>query len=279
MATVKSGEWWRTVKTDQGFQDHWVNIEPERMERYETMYQWNPATEAFYAPAKVGPGLTVGDFGCGPGHAAIEFAKRVGPAGHVHAFDINVEFIERTSARATENDLGSRVTVHLMDTARLPVDDASLDRILARNTIIYVNDPVETLTEFRRALRPGGIAHVIEGDWRLTAIEPVPTEDWQAIIEAASWAWPRPEIGRQLYGFARQAGFEEVSVQVMTSPDTSGRLNGMIRTVTGYAKEKGTISNDRVDSVLRIIEKAQSEGTYLAISPQFIVTANVPKIA
>jgi len=246
------------------------------MERYETMYQWNPATEAFYAPAKLGPGLIVGDFGCGPGHAAIEFANRVGPAGHVHAFDINAAFIERTRARATENDLGNRVTAHLMDSARLPIDDASLDRIIARNTIIYVNDPVETLTEFRRVLRPGGIAHAIEGDWRLTAVEPVPTNEWRAVIEAASWAWPRPEVGRQLYGFARHAGFEEVAVQVMTSPDTTGRLNGMIQTVVGYAKEGGEIAPARVDAVLETIAQAQADGTYLAMSPQFIVTAIAP---
>lgn len=264
------------MKNEQGFQDHWVNIEPERMERYETMYEWNPATEMFYTPAKIGPGQVVGDFGCGPGHAAIEFANRVGPTGHVHAFDVNAEFIGRASARAKENGFGERITAHLMDSARLPVADASLDRIIARNTIIYVDDPVETLTEFRRVLRPGGIAHAIEGDWRLTAVEPVPTDEWRAVIEAASWAWPRPEIGRQLYGFARHACFEEVTVQVMTSPDTTGRLNGMIQTVASYAKEHQEIAAARVDAVLETIRKAQTDGTYLAISPQFIVTAIAP---
>jgi ubiquinone/menaquinone biosynthesis C-methylase UbiE len=263
------------VKNEQGFQDHWVNIEPERMERYETMYEWNPATEMFYTPAKIGPGNVVGDFGCGPGHAAIEFAKWVGPVGHVHAFDVNAEFIKRATERADASGLGDRISAHLLDSVSLPVEDASLDRIIARNTIIYVDDPVETLTEFRRVLRPGGIAHAIEGDWRLTAIEPVPTEEWRAVIEAASWAWPRPEIGRQLYGIARRAGFEHITVQVMTSPDTNGRLNGMIQTVAGYAKESGEIAASRVDSVLETIEQAQSNGTYLAISPQFIVTASV----
>lgn len=243
------------------------------MDRYETMCQWNPATEMFYEPAKIGRGLIVGDFGCGPGHASIEFANRVGESGHVHAFDINAEFIRRAQQRAQANDLGDRITVHLMDSARLPLDDASLDRIVARNTIIYVDDPVETLAEFRRVLSPGGLAHAIEGDWRLTAIEPVPTEEWRAVIEAASWVWPRPEIGRQLYGFARQAGFSDITVRVMTSPDTNGRLNGMIQTVAGYAKESGKIASSRVDEVLRTIDHAQSKGRYLAISPQFVVTA------
>jgi ubiquinone/menaquinone biosynthesis C-methylase UbiE len=258
------------------FQDHWLTIDPERMERYEEMYRWNPATEVFYAPAKIGPGLAIGDFGCGPGHAAMEFARRVGPSGHVHAFDINAEFVRRAKAKARENGFGNRISVHLLEDARLPVPDASLDRVIARNTIIYVSDPVETLTEFRRVLRPGGIAHAIEGDWHLTAIEPVPTSEWQAVIEAASWAWPRPKIGRGLYRFMRQAGFEDVSLQILTSPDTTGRLDGMIRTVTGYAKQSGAIDVSRVDAVLETIDQARAEGTYLAISPQFVVTATAP---
>ena len=264
------------VNSEHGFQDHWVNIEPERMERYERMYQWNPATEHFYAAAKIGPGQTIGDFGCGPGHATIEFAKRVGRAGHVNAFDINAEFVRRTRARAEHQGLADRVTAHLLQGARLPCPDDSHDRMIARNTIIYVEDPVETFKEFRRVLRPGGIAHAIAGDWRLTAVEPVPTEEWRAMVEAASWAWPRPEIGRTLYGCARQAGFSDVAIQVLTSPDTQGRLTGMIQTVADYAKDSGEIEISRVDRVLDVVDQAKTQGTYLAIAPQFIVTAIAP---
>jgi ubiquinone/menaquinone biosynthesis C-methylase UbiE len=261
------------MKNRQGFQDHWLNIEPERMQRYETMFQWNPATEVFYAPAKIGPGLVIGDFGCGPGHAAIEFAKCAGPTGHIHAFDINAEFVGRAKARANSQGLHNHITVHLLENAGLPLPDHCLDRMIVRNTLIYVDDPVETLREFHRCLRLGGIAHAIEGDWRLTAVEPVPTGDWRALIEAANWAWPRPEMGRMLYGCARRAGFEDVSVQVFTSPDTTGRLSGMIQTVASYAKESGDIEPARVDRILDTIEQARAAGTYLAISPQFIVTA------
>jgi SAM-dependent methyltransferase len=256
-----------------GFQDHWLNIDPERMARYETMYQWNPASEAFYVPAKLGEGHVVADFGCGPGHAAIEFAKRVGPTGHVHAFDINAEFVRRARARADASGLGDRITLYLLEDARLPLPDAGLDRVVARNTIIYVADPVATFAEFRRVLRPGGLAHAIESDWRLTAVEPVPTEEWRVLIEAASWAWPRPEIGRGLYGFARRAGFEEVSIQVLTSPDTEGRLLGMIQTVAGYARQSGKLEAGRIDAILQTVEGAMAQDTYLAISPQFVVTA------
>jgi ubiquinone/menaquinone biosynthesis C-methylase UbiE len=259
----------------QTFGNHWVDIDAGRLERYETMFRWNPATEHFYAAAMIGEGHQIADFGCGPGHAAIEFAKWVGPRGHVHALDVNEEFVRRARARADQQALGTRITTHLLQDWRLPLDTMSLDRVVARNTVIYVADPVATFGEFRRVLRPGGIAHVIEGDWRLTAVEPVPTIEWRALIEAASWAWSRPEIGRQLHGIARQAGFDKISLQILTSPDTDGRLLGMIQTVAGYARERGDMDGPRIDAILETVEAAIANGTYLAISPQFIVTATV----
>jgi ubiquinone/menaquinone biosynthesis C-methylase UbiE len=255
------------------FADHWLNIDPERLARYEQMFRWNPATERFYDAARIEPGQVIADFGCGPGHAAVEFARRVGPKGHVHALDINAEFVERAKAKAQQNGFADRITVHLLADDRMPFPAAALDRVVARNTIIYVSDPVATFTEFRRVLRPDGLAHAIEGDWRLTAVEPVPTEEWRALIEAASWAWPHPEIGRDLYGIAREAGFTDVSIEVLTSPDSDGRLNGMIQTVAGHAKESGVLAETRIVGILQTITRALAEKTYLAIVPQFVVTA------
>jgi SAM-dependent methyltransferase len=256
------------------FMEHWVSIAPEEVERCEAMYQWTPAAEAFYAPAAIGAGHAVADFGCGPGHAVIEFARRVGPSGHVHALDINAEFIARTRAKAQAAGFPERVTVHLLEDKRLPLGDGLLDRIVTRNTLIYVEDPIATLAEFRRVLKPGGIAHAIEGDWSLTAIEPVPTAEWRQLIEAAGWAWRSPEIGRRLFGIARRAGFAQVSVQVLTKPDTEGRLNGMIHAVADYARRGGSLAPARIDAILAMVAHAMTDGTYLAIAPQFLVTAS-----
>src|SRR5262245_52013876 len=92
---------------------------------------------------------------------------------------------------------------------------------LARNTIIYVRAPVPTFEKFRRVVKPGGLAHAIESDWNLTAVEPLGSE-WRALVGAASSARRIPEIGRQLYGFVRRAGFSTVAIQVLTKPDTEG---------------------------------------------------------
>jgi ubiquinone/menaquinone biosynthesis C-methylase UbiE len=254
------------------FQEHWLNIEPERLARYETMYQWSTAAEAFYAPADIRQGHVVADFGCGPGHTAIEFAERVGPSGHVHALDINAEFINRTRARAEASGLSQRITAHLLESERLPLADGTLDRITARNTIVYVFDAVATFEEFRRVLNRGGIAHAIESDWRLTAVEPLGAE-WTTLVEAASWAWPTPHIGRKLYGIARRAGFSNVAIEVLTKPDTEGRLLPMIQTVIGYARKSCLLDVKRLDAALEAVERGLVDRNYLAITPQFLVTA------
>ena len=87
------------------FLEHWTDIDAERMTRYETMYQWSAAAATFYRAADIGHGLVVTDFGCGPGHTTVEFARRIGNDGHVHASDINSEFIERTRQRACQQGL------------------------------------------------------------------------------------------------------------------------------------------------------------------------------
>jgi ubiquinone/menaquinone biosynthesis C-methylase UbiE len=102
------------------------------------MYQWSDAAEAFYAPAKIGAGQVVVDFGCGPGHTAVEFAQRVGAAGHVHALDINAEFIKRTQARAEAMGLAQM----LQSTALQPAIRSSMFAIQlvhSRNSAVSSN--------------------------------------------------------------------------------------------------------------------------------------------
>jgi hypothetical protein len=59
------------------FLEHWTNIDAESMARYESMYQWSAAAEAFYRAAEIRDGQVVADFGSGPGPArtAIEAAS------------------------------------------------------------------------------------------------------------------------------------------------------------------------------------------------------------
>ena len=142
------------------------------MSAYKEGFQWDDAAAVLYAPAEIAEGQTIADFGCGPGKVAVELAKRVGGDGHVHAIDINPEFLAFVEQNAAEAGIADRLTTHRSEGVSLPLSSGSLDRITARNTIMYVDDPVATLGEVRRVLRPGGLAHAIDGDWYMMVANP-----------------------------------------------------------------------------------------------------------
>ena len=37
-----------SVAGDPFYKDHWINIEKDRLDRYQRMFQWNPASSALY---------------------------------------------------------------------------------------------------------------------------------------------------------------------------------------------------------------------------------------
>jgi ubiquinone/menaquinone biosynthesis C-methylase UbiE len=255
------------------YKEHWVNIEPERLDRYQGMFQWNPASSALYEPADIRPGHIVAELGCGPGYTSIEIARWVGPGGHVHALDVNADFVAQTRKNADAAGVGDRVTAHRSDGSTLSLPHTSLDRLTSRNTLIYVDDPEATLRECRRVIRPNGKLHAIEGDWPMMVVEPVPAADWSALVTAASRACRTPDIGRKLHALLRRAGFSAIDVQLITRPDTEGRLLPMIKTIADYARGSGEIGDAEIDKILFGIEQAREAGSYLFLAPQFVVTA------
>lgn len=258
----------------QFYKDHWITIEQERLDRYQRMFEWNPASRVLYETADIHAGHIVADFGCGPGHTAIEIADWVGPEGHVHALDINATFVAQTQENARKSGVGGRVTAHQSDGSKLPLPSGSLNRVTTRNTLIYVDDPMVTLEEFKRVLRPGGKIHAIEGDWPMMIAEPVPTKTWQALVSAAAHACRTPEIGRKLTGFLARSDFRDIDVQVMTRPDMEGRLLPLIKNMAGYARDSGEMANEEIDGVLSTLDQALTDKTYLVLAPQFVVTGS-----
>lgn len=254
------------------YRDHWIDVEPERMEAYEALFQWREGLEPLIAPAAIGAGQTVVDFGCGPGHLTVELARRVGPEGRVVAVDINPEFLERTRARAERRGVGDRVSAEHLEEERIPLADGSVDRVVCKNVLEYVPDPGVTLEEFRRVLRPGGLAHVTDSDWGAVIVEPLGPERVARLLDAASVAFRTPRIGRSLYGLFRRAGFANLRVQVLANADTLGLLRPVLANMTSYARASRRLSEAEIERLLADVDSAVEAETYLALLPQFLVT-------
>ena len=261
------------MKLDTYYRDHWVKIDSERLKRYEQMFQWTPTFEQLLEPADIRKGQIVGDLGCGPGFLSMQLLDKVGPTGHVHSFDVSADFIERTRQKAKLNGFGERVTLHHLSSDILPVGDSVFDRIVAKNVLVYVDDPLESFREFRRVLKPGGKVHAIDSDFAMVAIDPVPAAEWRDLLDAAAHAFRTPNIGRKLFGLARTAGFSEIDVKIIAMPDTKGRLLNFAKNMAGYARTAATMEDIAIDRILDIATSALEDGTYFAVNPQFVVTA------
>jgi ubiquinone/menaquinone biosynthesis C-methylase UbiE len=253
------------------YRDHWVNVEPERMTRYEAMFQWRDGHEPIIAPAQIGEGQVVADFGCGPGGLALELARRVGETGKVIALDINPDFLEITRTLAERENLSGRVSTRILEGNHLPIDSGTLDRVVCKNVLEYVPDPGGTIREFHRTLAPGGIAHVSDSDWGAVILEPL-GEAFGRIMAAANIAFRTPLIGRNLYGLFRAAGFEDVRVQVLATPDTSGALRSVLLNMAMYARVSGKLEDAQIDAFVDAVDLALEEKSYFAVLPQFLVT-------
>lgn len=257
------------------YKDHWVEIEPDRLDRYEDQFTWGERGNRLIEPADIEPGHEVADYGCGPGFLSLELAKRVGEDGHVHAFDINADFVARTRAKLAENGFDRRATVTHLQEDMLPLEDDCLDRLVIKNVMVYVDDPLASFQEFRRVVKPGGKVHAIDSDFYMTAFDPVSPADWRTVFDSAVHAFRTPEIGRKMYGLARQAGFSEVAVQVIAVPETTGRMFNFIQNMAGYAREGGQHDEATVQRVLDNAGEAVEKGTFFSLNPQFLVTATV----
>ena len=263
------------MSKDTYYKDHWVEIEPDRLERYEAQFVWGARGNRLIEGADIAEGQAVADYGCGPGYLSVELAKRVGAGGHVHAFDVNAEFVRKTQDRLAAEGLADRATVTHLQADVLPLEADSLDRVIVKNVMVYVDDPLSSFREFRRVVKPGGKVHAVDSDFYMAAFDPIDVDDWRHVLDAGIHAFRTPAIGRKMYGIALGAGFSEVAVEVVAAPDFSGRMLSFIKNTAGYAREGGKYDEEVVERVVDVASRAVEDGTFFALNPQFLVTATV----
>lgn len=103
--------------------------------------------------ARVRPGQTWLDAGCGSGVLSRELAAR---GADVVALDGSPAMLEE--ARGVRTSPAQRICYDLIESIeRLPLRDTAVDGILCSSVLEYVGRHAAALAEFHRVLRPGGI--------------------------------------------------------------------------------------------------------------------------
>jgi ubiquinone/menaquinone biosynthesis C-methylase UbiE len=149
--------------------------------------------DAAIAHAYLRPEMTVADVGCGTGFLAAGLAPQV---AHVHALDGAPAMIEaaRRNLAAFTN-----VTYHVTDGGALPMEDASVDAVLANMYLHHCPDPAAAIREMARILRPGGRLVITDMDRH--------THEWLRAEMADEWlGFDRAEVK----GWLRAAGLVNV---------------------------------------------------------------------
>lgn len=105
--------------------------------------------------ARIEPGDTVLDLGCGSGIDSVLAARRTGPTGRVIALDFLAEMLERTSAVAREAGLDNVEPLE-GEMEAIPLPDSTVDCIISNGVLNLSPRKARALAECARVLRPGG---------------------------------------------------------------------------------------------------------------------------
>lgn len=160
--------------------------------------------------ARLRPGETVVDLGCGGGIDVLLAAARVGPTGKAIGIDMTPEMIERARRNAAQPINGQaprNVAFHLAPIDRMPLPDGSVDCLISNCVINLAPDKRSVFREMYRVLKPGGRVAVSD----IALKQPLPPEigtNLLAYIGCIAGAVLIEEYERGL----REAGFEAVQI-------------------------------------------------------------------
>ena len=115
-------------------------------------------------------GMTVVDYGCGPGHYTIPTAEMVGPQGRVYAVEIQPLALETVKKKAARKSLDNVILV-LVDSYNTGIPDASVDVVLLIDAFHMISDHDALFKEICRLLKPDGFLHMDPGHMKAGEVE------------------------------------------------------------------------------------------------------------
>ena len=100
-------------------------------------------------------GMTVVDYGCGPGRYAVKFSELVGKDGKVYAVDIHELAIESVRKKIAKHNVDNIEPV-LIEGYNSTLPDNVADVVCAIDMFIMVKEPTEFLAELKRIVKNDG---------------------------------------------------------------------------------------------------------------------------
>jgi ubiquinone/menaquinone biosynthesis C-methylase UbiE len=113
-------------------------------------------------------GMTVVDYGCGPGRYAVRFAGIVGEKGKVYAADIHELAIEAVKGKIAKRNIKNIMPV-LVDGYNSGLPDNVADVVCAIDMFFSIKNPTEFLKELKRITKSDGVLVIDPGHQSMSA--------------------------------------------------------------------------------------------------------------
>jgi ubiquinone/menaquinone biosynthesis C-methylase UbiE len=177
---------------------------------------WNVESD-FYSRIGIATAGSLVDLGSGTGRLLLRLKERF-PGLAITGVEIDATLIDtaiRSFAKAGM-DVPVFINASILNT---PLPDAAFDVAVFRLVLEHLPEPLQVLREAARILKPGGRIVAIDNDFdfHLRTWPPMHELDdyYAAYCEAREKDGGHPRIGRQLPVLLRQAGFSDVTLEVL----------------------------------------------------------------
>jgi SAM-dependent methyltransferase len=203
-----------------------------------------PMTEALLAFAAPRPGERVLDIGCGCGATTLEFARAVGPAGHVTALDISGPMLAEGEARAKAAGIAN-IDWRQADAATATLD--GFDLLTSAFGLMFFGDPVAAFANMRSFANPG--ARMAFVCWR-----PLAENLWMEVpMNAVSRHLPpRPKAvphAPGMFAFADPQRVSEVLTAAGWAPPRFEKLDMDLDIAAGRGLEEAVVQSTQIGAV------------------------------
>jgi ubiquinone/menaquinone biosynthesis C-methylase UbiE len=137
----------------------------------------------------IGSGMTVVDYGCGPGRYTVEIARLVGDMGKVFAIDIKDNALKVVTQKAVSQHLHN-IETKLATGYHSGIADSNADMVVAIDIFFGIQDPQAFLAELARISKDTATL-VIDGGH-------ISPKETRGLIEKTG-LWPVIEQGKDFF--------------------------------------------------------------------------------
>lgn len=231
-------------------------------------------TRVLLEASGIRPGMRALDLGTGLGHVARAVGELVGSDGEVVGLDNTPKMLEIARSR-TEGLPHVRFVKGDVQTWR---DDAPFDVVVGRLILFHLPDPVAALRHHLKAVRPGGLAVMLDFDIGAARAEPpaaLVSRMADLIMSAFRAAGADPTVGAKLRSILDRAGLVDVGgfglLQYLPADDPIGPvlLSGVVRSLAPVMVAHGLATADELglDTLTDRIRSALLESASVMVPP------------